>query len=352
MSLLSIDDGKRRRASIEEPVRHGGPCEATGLGHVFNPFAGESKAIRTLAAMAGRLAATASSVLLLGETGTGKGVLAAWLHRHSRRAGGPFVDLNCAGLSAEFLESELFGHERGSFTGALASKPGLLETADRGTAFLDEIGDLDPALQPRLLKVIEDKRFRRLGGIQDRWVDVWLVAATHCNLPQMVRDGRFRADLYFRISAFPLALPALRDRREDIRTLAEGLLSSLAVEARRRTPSLTPEAERALQRYPWPGNIRELRNVLERAVVNGGDTIDAADLSFDGALDPASLEGLETGAYGTLEDVTRRHIRQVLAAECGDVPRAARVLGIPKSSLYQKIRRYGFNLWELKAKEL
>jgi transcriptional regulator with PAS, ATPase and Fis domain len=352
MTLLNMNTGKRQRVLGDEPARHRPGTDGLG-GHVFNPFVGESRAIRSLAGVAERVAKRGSSVLLLGETGTGKGVLAAWLHRHSRRAAEPFVDLNCAGLSAEFLASELFGHERGSFTGALTSKPGLLEIADQGTVLLDEIGDLDGSLQPKLLKVIEEKRFRRLGGVQDRRIDVCLIAATHRNLPQMVREERFRADLYFRISTFPLVLPALRDRREDIPLLVASLLATLAVEKRGHPLALTPAAERALQRYPWPGNIRELRNVLERAVLHcPGDVIDAADLAFDAALGPsAAAETLETGAQMTLEDLARRHIRQVLAASGGDVARAAQILGIPKSSLYQKIKRYGFNLWELKAKE-
>ena len=351
MSLLDIEDGKRRRLLPGEEIRRQAVLPGGAGGDSCDPFVGVSEAIRALAAMAHRIATTGSSVLLLGETGTGKGVLASWLHRHSRRSGEPFVDLNCAGLSAEFLESELFGHERGSFTGAVATKPGLLEMAEQGTAFLDEIGDLETALQPKLLKVLEEKRFRRLGGVQDRRVDVWLIAATHRNLSRLVQQERFRADLYFRISTFPMVLPPLRERREDILPLAASLLSGFRGDSSR-PPELTSAAAQALRRYHWPGNIRELRNVLERTILcRGGDVIDEGDLCFDGAYGPPAEEAMQGGSALTLEEVMRRHIFQVLGAEEGDVQRAAQVLGIPKSSLYQKIKKYGFSLWELKSGE-
>jgi DNA-binding NtrC family response regulator len=320
----------------------------------LDPFLGTSAAIRALARSAAKVAASDSPVLIQGETGTGKGVLAGWLHEHSERAGEAFVDLNCAGLSRDFLETELFGHEKGAFTGATAVKPGLLEVAHRGSVFLDEIGDVDPQVQPKLLKVLEEKRFRRLGGVRDRWVDIRLIAATHQDLRRRVQEQTFRGDLWFRISTLPLTVPPLRERPEDVPLLAKSLLDSLAAD-RGRQRALTPAAERALAAYPWPGNIRELRNVLERALLLAeGEAIDAADLRFDrGAADAGSDGGAGTGADAgepwrlTLEEVERRHIERVLRQERRNVARAAETLGVPKSSLYQKLKRYGIDLSEL-----
>src|SRR5688500_2318548 len=196
----------------------------------IDPFIGQSPRIRALAEQAKRVLATESPVLILGETGSGKGVLARWLHENGPRAEEAFVDLNCAGLTRELLETELFGHEKGAFTSATASKQGLFEVAHRGTIFLDEIGDVDLQIQPKLLKVLEDKRFRRLGDVRDRQVDVRLIAATHQDIGQLVREKQFRDDLYFRISTIPLSFPSLRERIEDIPTMAQYLLDKVAVD--------------------------------------------------------------------------------------------------------------------------
>jgi transcriptional regulator with PAS, ATPase and Fis domain len=293
--------------------------------------------MRRLAEDARRFVSAESPVLIQGETGTGKGVLAAWLHRNGPRADEAFVDLNCATLSRDLLESELFGHEKGAFTGAVAAKQGLLDVAHRGTLFLDEIGDVDPLVQPKLLKVLEDKRFRRLGDVRDRQVDVRLITATHQDLTQLVRDNRFRSDLYFRVNTIPLTVPPLRERREDIERLAQALLEGIASDLGRNGLSLAPEAVRALEAYPWPGNIRELRNVLERAVLLcEGRTLGARDLRFEATPGVAASE-----ASLTLAELERRHIERVLAAERGRVESAARRLGIPRSSLYQKLKRLG-----------
>jgi DNA-binding NtrC family response regulator len=252
-----------------------------GPGSV-DPFRGTSAVIRALAEQANKVLASHSPVLIQGETGTGKGVLARWLHANGPRAEEPFVDLNCAGLSREFLETELFGHEKGAFTGAVSSKIGLLEVAHRGTVFLDEIGDVDPQVQPKLLKVLEEKRFRRLGETRDRATDIRLIAATHHDLMTLVEEKRFRSDLYYRISALPLFVPPLRARVEDIPALAQAILESVAAEIGRRHVALLPEAIRALQVYSWPGNIRELRNVLERAVLlNDKTRLGVEELRFD-----------------------------------------------------------------------
>jgi DNA-binding NtrC family response regulator len=245
----------------------------------LRPFLGESNAVHALERAARKLAVADSPVLLLGETGTGKRELARWLHDNGPRAGGPFADLNCAGLSRQLLESELFGHERGSFRGAGETKLGLLEVANRGTVFLDEIGDVHPEVQPELLQVLEDGHFRRVGGDRDLPVDVRLVVATRHDLGQMARENRFCTDLYFRINTIPLHLPPLRERRQDIPVLAAALVEELADDFGRRAVGLTPRALRVLQAYDWPGNLRELRNILERAVLlNENGFIDADDL--------------------------------------------------------------------------
>ncbi|MBK6778553.1 MAG: sigma-54-dependent Fis family transcriptional regulator [Gemmatimonadetes bacterium] len=306
-----------------------------------DPFLGTSAAIRTLAAEARRVAGAERPVYLRGETGTGKGVVARWLHAHGPRADEAFVDLNCAGLPRELVESELFGHERGAFTGAVQSKVGLLDLAHRGTLFLDEIGDMEPALQPKFLKVLEEQRFRRVGDVRDRQVDLQLIAATHQDLAARVTGGQFRGDLYFRISTLPLAVPALRDRVEDIPALARVLLDGLAQDIGRPAIGLAPDALAALAHYPWPGNIRELRNVLERAALLGdGTELRAADLRFEAGFGaPPAAAAPDLGGL-TLKELERQQIERVLREEKGKVEPAARRLGIPRSSLYQKLKQY------------
>ncbi len=304
-----------------------------------DPFLGTSAAIRQLAEHATRVLATDSAVLIQGETGTGKGVLARWLHNKGPRSDEAFVDLNCAGLSREFLDTELFGHEKGAFTSAVASKQGLLEVAHRGTVFLDEIGDVDIQVQPKLLKVLEEKRFRRLGAVRDLAVDIRLIAATHQDLAALVREKKFRSDLYFRISTIPLLAPSLCERPEDIPILADHLLQTLAADLGRGQISLTPEAYKSLQSYRWPGNIRELKNVLERALLlSDRDVLGPSDLHFDINADAGPL--VESSDM-TLLEFEQRLIQRVITEERGHVDQAARRLAIPKSSLYQKIKKYG-----------
>jgi DNA-binding NtrC family response regulator len=306
-----------------------------------DPFLGTSAAMRALSVEARKVAPSDSPVLIQGETGSGKGVLARWLHENGPRAEEAFVDLNCAGLSREFLETELFGHEKGAFTGAVASKPGLLEVAHRGTIFLDEIGDVDAQVQPKLLKVLEEKQFRRLGDVRDRRVDIRLVTATHQNLGELVREKRFRQDLYFRISTIPLVVPSLRERREDVPALAEQILEALAARWGHARITLEPDAAAALSAHSWPGNIRELRNVLERAVLlSGRAALGVRDLRFEAAEATAAPYELDR----TLIEVEREHIERVLRAEGGRVEAAAKRLGIPRSSLYQKIKRFGIEV--------
>ncbi|HET7294668.1 MAG TPA: sigma-54 dependent transcriptional regulator [Vicinamibacteria bacterium] len=303
-----------------------------------DPFLGTSPAVKRLADQAARVASAAVPVLIQGETGSGKGVLARWLHDHGPRAQEPFVDLNCAGLSRELLESELFGHEKGAFTGAVAAKQGLLELAHRGTFFLDEIGDVDVQVQAKLLKVLEELRFRRLGDVKDRRVDVRLIAATHHDLARQVQEGKFREDLYYRISAVPLQVPPLRERGKDAVLLARGLLARIGTELGRPGLRLSDAAEGAVAAARWPGNIRQLRNALERAVLLGNrSTLEAEDVT-DAEAPPA------TPARLTLAEAERRHIEAVLGAEGGNVAKAALVLGLSRSALYEKIRKHGLAL--------
>ena len=319
----------RRRRLRDESLRAREPLD---------PFLGGSPAIRALAEQAKRVLIGDRPVLIRGETGAGKGVLAAWLHRHGPRSEEGFLDLNCAGLSREFLETELFGHEKGAFTGAVASKAGLLEVADKGTLFLDEIGDVDVQVQPKLLKVLEEGRFRRLGDVRDRQVDVWLIAATHQDLAALVEEKTFRSDLYFRISTILLRLPPLRERIEDIPTLAEHFLRRIAAELGRATLGLSARAVARLQAHSWHGNIRELRNVLERAaLLSEKSLLDAQDLGFDFER-RVSWDDAASGL--TLAEAEKRLIEAALRGERGHVARAAQRLGISRSSLYQRIQKH------------
>ena len=305
------------------------------------PFVGVSRAVGELEAQANQVLVVDRPIWLSGETGAGKGVLARWLHENGTRAAETLVELNCAGLPRELVESELFGHERGAFTGAVAAKTGLLEVAHRGTLLLDEIGDMELSLQPKLLKVLEDKQFRRIGEVRDRPVDAQLIAATHRDLTQLVRENKFRADLYFRISTIHLTIPPLRDRVEDIPYVARDVLERLAADLGCPAVELTTEAITALQEYSWPGNIRELRNVLERAVILRRNTaaLTRQDLVFEQVdLTPRRSEPwLDL----SLAEVERRHIESVLHHEDGNVGRAAKRLGISRSTLYERLKLLG-----------
>jgi DNA-binding NtrC family response regulator len=303
---------------------------------VLNPFLGESPVIKRLAEAAAKVANSQSPVLIQGETGTGKGVLATWLHENGPRADESFVDLNCAGLTREFLESELFGHEKGAFTGAVNAKLGLLEVGHRGTVFLDEIGDIDANVQPKLLKVVEEKKFRRMGDVRDRFIDVRLIAATHQDLRQLIETKAFRSDLYFRISTVPLAIPPLRERQDDIPFVAHSLLRRICSDMARPSAELSPKAVERLRSYYWPGNIRELRNVLERALLfTDRPLLEPADLAFETSL------AYHADSYKpdwTLEELERFHISAAFSGENHNVEKTARRLGIAKSTLYQKLK--------------
>jgi DNA-binding NtrC family response regulator len=304
-----------------------------------DPFIGASEAIGALRSEVDKIARSDRPVLIQGETGAGKGVLAAWIHRHGPRSEEAFVDLNCAGLSRELLESELFGHDKGAFTGAVAAKAGLIEVAHQGTFFLDEIGDMDLPIQPKLLKVLDDRQFRRLGSVHDRSVDVRLIAATHHNLAEAVQAQKFRSDLYFRISTLQIRIPSLRQRRQDIELLARAILRSFAAELGREM-ELGADAVAALSRYPWPGNIRELRNVLERSVLLAETPrLRAADLRFDQAA-LLTRARPEAAPAHTLDEQEKRHIEESLRAVSWRVNEAAQRLGLSRSALYRKIKEY------------
>jgi DNA-binding NtrC family response regulator len=305
------------------------------------PFLGNSLAIRELSKSAKRASEANITVLIQGETGTGKGVLARWLHNTSSRANEAFVDLNCAGLSRDLIESELFGHQKGAFTGAVSNKLGFLEAANQGTLFLDEIGDMDLQVQPKILKVVEEKRFYRLGDVLERKTSAQIIAATHRDLKEMAENGRFRSDLYFRISALRLRIPPLRERPEDIPIITDRLLHQLGSDMKRGALKISDSARLALQQYSWPGNIRELRNVLERAAL----------LSEDGIIRKTGLEFESPSRTGsvinsvfinlTLKEIEKHSILQTLESEGGNVIRTAKRLGIHRSSLYARIREYG-----------
>jgi DNA-binding NtrC family response regulator len=304
----------------------------------IDPFVGSSAAIARVRELANTVATAATPVLLSGETGSGKGVLARWLHERGPRAPHAFVDLNCAGLSRELAESELFGEQGKAAGGGEETRRGLLELAHGGTLFLDEIADLDLAVQPKLLKVLEDKTYRRIGDVQTRISDVRLISSTHRDLTQLVQSRTFRSDLLFRINAVELRLPALRERREDILALANVLLEALCRDQGRPTAELTKEAAAGLDEYAWPGNVRELRNVLERALLFCPGKQISAELI---ALRPSPKAEPGYNARASLEEVERTHITAVMRAVSGKVDEAAVILGIPRSSLYAKLKRYG-----------
>lgn len=305
------------------------------------PFLGTSAAIRHLEEQARRMLEWDSPVLVLGETGSGKGVLARWIHAHGPRADEPFVNVNCAGLTRELLESELFGYERGAFTGAVAAKPGLLEVGHRGIVFLDEIGDMDMAIQPKLLKALEEKSFRRLGAIVDRQVDIRLIASTNIDLEEQVRAKRFRDDLFYRVSTLTLRIPPLRERQEDIPLLARAILRAIGGRMGKPDVRLEPAAEAELLAYAWPGNIRELANVLERAMIlQRGERLLPEDLGLrSGAA--ASADREEEAL--SLREVERRHIQRVLRRTGGRVAEAAEVLGIARRTLYDRLKALGLS---------
>jgi NtrC-family two-component system response regulator AlgB len=293
-----------------------------------------------------KVAVTDSTVLITGESGTGKTLLAKVIHDNSGRAKGPFAVVNCATLSENLLESELFGHVRGSFTGAVKDKMGRLQVADTGTVFLDEIGEISPSLQTKLLRFLQDREFERVGDTKTIKVDVRIIAATNKDLEREVKEGRFREDLYFRLNVIDLHMPSLRQRPEDLLPLAEQLLNRSFVATNRKPRALAEDAKRAIASYGWPGNIRELKNALERAaILCTGDQVTVEDLPdrvlehTQGSIAPGAPIAM-TPSDVSLEELEKQHIQHVLQTAT-TLEEAASILGINLSTLWRKRRRYG-----------
>ena len=290
-----------------------------------------------------KVARTAATVLLLGESGTGKEVAARAIHMKSPRATKPFMAINCAALTDTLLESELFGHEKGSFTGATERKRGRLELADGGTFFLDEVGELKLELQAKLLRVLQERRFERVGGSRTLEVDVRWVAATNRDLRAMIDEGRFREDLYHRLAVFPIKLPPLRDRPADVLPLARHLLERIARDLKRSLPRLTPAAEKRLSAASWRGNVRELANTLERAaILADGEQIDASHIWLeDASVKPAAAVGASGNEVRPLAELEKEAILHALEVVGGNRRKAAEMLGIGERTLYDRLKKYG-----------
>jgi len=339
----------------------------------FHRIVGPSGKLKEVVEIARKVAKSeATTVMLQGESGTGKDVVAQAIHYESARATRPFIPINCTALPEELLESELMGHEKGAFTDAKTAKKGLFEVADGGTVFLDEIGDMKPGLQAKLLRFIENKAFRRVGGHRDIQVDVRIIAATNKNLEDLVKRGIFREDLYFRLNVIPIRIPPLRERPEDIVPLAEFFLSEFSREFKRPSLSISDVAKRQMLSYGWPGNVREMRNVIERAIILGaGGSVDSLDLPGHvpmpeavGSPSPGIVTGEEAATLPiveepgrtetkvpwfrlppsgiVLEDVEREFIRQALEITQGNQTKAADALGLTRDALRYRMKKFNF----------
>lgn len=307
---------------------------------------GESPAMRELFRLIDRIAASSKPVLIEGESGTGKELVARALQRAGNRADSPLVTVNCAALPEQLLESEMFGHEKGAFTGASAAKPGLFEVADGGTLFIDEIGELAVPLQAKLLRALEDGSFRRVGSLKERYADVRLIAATNRDLAAEVAAGRFREDLYYRINVLSLRLPPLRNRPGDVLLLVKTFLDELC--------EVDPEALDAIVRYQWPGNVRQLKNALDRAVILADDhLIKIEDLPPEVAAAVANPpSSVRTHVSDDLSSIEREHVLAVLRRESGNKARAARALGVSRRSLYRMLERFGISEESLSERDI
>jgi formate hydrogenlyase transcriptional activator len=336
----------KENAYLEEEVR---------TEYNFGEIVGDSAALRRVLKEVKAVAPTGSTVLIRGETGTGKELVARALHELSPRQGRTLVKLNCSAIPTGLLESELFGHEKGAFTGAICQKVGRFELADKGTLFLDEIGDIPPELQPKLLRVLQEQEFERLGGTKTHRVDVRLVAATHRDLGAMAGEGRFRQDLYYRLNVFPVVLPPLRERSDDIPRLVRHFTQRFARRMGRRIEAIPSAVMEALVRYPWPGNVRELQNVIERAVIlSRGPVLHVppGDLSREeggGMRDEGQQEPSSLHPSKTLAGAEREHILAALretGGVLGGPEGAAERLGMKRSTLYKKMRKLGISRLE------
>ena len=321
----------------------------------FEQIIGNSPALEAVLEQVERVATTGSTVLIQGETGTGKELIAQAIHNISSRCGRAFVRLNCAAIPLDLLESELFGHERGAFTGAIAQKIGRFETADKGTLFLDEIGDIPPALQPKLLRVLQEQEFERLGSTRTHQVDVRLVAATNRDLTEMVNRGEFRSDLYYRLNVFPVLLPPLRERREDIPALVTHFVEILSRRMGREIEHIPPETMSALSSYQWPGNIRELQNLIERAVILSNHGVLPNPLPIAETEQRAAVSlGASTLGATTLRDSERTLILRTLETVgwiIGGPKGAASKLGLKRTTLIHKMQKLGIARPALQSSE-
>jgi formate hydrogenlyase transcriptional activator len=337
---LQCEDA-RPRTDLESTFHTDVTEETVSSGTDFEGIIGKSTVLRRLLQMIKTVAPGDSTVLLLGETGTGKGLIARAIHSHSPRKSRPFVQLNCAAIPTGLLESELFGHERGSFTGAVAQKIGRLEVAHQGSLFLDEIGDIPLELQPKLLRILQEREFERLGSTRTQKVDVRMVAATHRDLEGMILEKQFRSDLYYRLNVLPIHVPTLRERPEDIPLLAQHFVQQATRRMRKTIDTIPSETMEALIRYPWPGNIRELENVTERAVIlSPGPVLRLSPRDLNSRVTPVQ----SADRYQTLEEVQRNHIlrtlketRWILSGPSG----AASRLGLNRSTLYFRMKKLG-----------
>jgi two-component system, NtrC family, response regulator AtoC len=321
--------------------------EALGKRYHFQNIVGHSKKMQEVLALVERVARTNSTVLIGGESGVGKDLIARAIHQNSRRASGPFIKINSTAIPDTLFESELFGFERGAFTGALASKPGKFELADKGTLFLDEIGDVPAAIQVKLLRVLQEREFERLGGTKTLKVDIRMIAATNRDLRAALEEGTFREDLYYRLNVVPIDIPPLRDHKEDIPDLVNHFLARFAVDSEKEIEKITPAALAMLMEYHWPGNVRQLENSVERAVaLASGPVIDAKDIYLDTApgragasATSASDQFLPEGM--TLEQWEDNMIREALRRANGNKSQAARLLGLSRNALRYRLSKLG-----------
>jgi two-component system response regulator PilR (NtrC family) len=315
----------------------------------FGEIVGRNPKMRQIYAVIERIASATSSVLIQGESGTGKELVARAIHTRSNRAGRPFVAINCGGLPETLLESELFGHTKGAFTGAVATKRGLFDTASGGTLFLDEIGETSPAMQVKLLRALQERRIRPLGSEEEHAVDARVLAATNQDLQQMIHEKRFREDLYYRINVISIQMPPLRERREDIPLLVRYFVDKYARLWKKGAPAVTQEALRALEKYPWPGNVRELENVIERAMALAlGDRIESRDLTdevrgFHALKNLSAVEIPESGFAldDVMEGIKAAYVQRAMEMDGGVMVKAARRLGITFRSMRYFVKKYG-----------
>jgi DNA-binding NtrC family response regulator len=322
--------------------------EELGRRYRLDNIVGTGPKMQDILAAVMRVAPTRTTVLLCGESGVGKDLIARAIHYHSPRASQPFVKINCTTIPENLMESELFGYEKGAFTGAVAARPGKFEQADKGTVFLDEIGDVPPSVQVKLLRVLQDREFERLGSNRTRQIDVRVIAATNADLRRALEEGNFREDLYYRLNVFPITIPPLRERREDIPLLAERFLRRFASESGSRVTAISPEAMRKLVDYHWPGNVRELENVIERSLLYAdGPVLEPDHIRLDYAprrnangLHAASADGfLPEGV--TLEQYEQQLIREALRRAGGNKSQAARLLGLTRNALRYRLSQMG-----------